>query len=184
MSDSKETPGRRFEAQMREDVLRGGGWHLPDYKAGQDDLWDQLGEDWRAVDGIAEGLRIYVRWDRPAGERARVSGLCVSGGPVTTETLRAIPISRLENLSATLDRVENRADQPEGLAPLVRRRGDDPEEFAERVAEYYRWFATFSNKPAKIIADHSGVPVGTVRGWIREARLRGKLSPGTQGRAG
>ena len=41
-----------------------------------------------------------------------------------------------------------------------------------------------TSHPAKAIAEHSDVPGGTVHGWIHEARLRGKLPPGTKGRAG
>jgi hypothetical protein len=45
-------------------------------------------------------------------------------------------------------------------------------------------FSQITHHPAKAMAEHSHVPVSTVRGWIREARLRGKLPPGTRGRAG
>lgn len=157
---------------------------MPKYERGKDDLWDSLGEDWQAVDGIHTDLRVYVRFDGESEGRPKISGLCLGGGQITTDVLRAVPISRLENLPALLDDAQSRGQFLSELVPLVRRKGDDPEEFSSRVAMYYRIFAATSSKPAKEIADHSNVPVATVRGWIREARLRGKLPPGTRGKAG
>lgn len=166
---------------MRDDALRHGGWYLPDYRPGDDETWDRLGDDWRAIEGLHEAGRVYVRWQNDGG-RTHISGLCLDGAPITTDTLRSIPVGRLENLAATV--MAPRMASTDDLSPLTRERGSDPEEFAERVATYYRVFAAASDRPAKEMAEHSGVPVGTVRGWIREARLRGKLPPGRQGKAG
>jgi hypothetical protein len=67
---------------------------------------------------------------------------------------------------------------------LTRPDGTDPDGFAARVAAAYREYATQTRAPAVEIAKEAGVPVGTVRGWIREARRRGKLPQGRKGKAG
>lgn len=160
------------------------GWTLPAHEPGRDDLWDRLGAEWQAIDGLSESSRVYVRWEWNDG-RAQVAGICVTGAPIRASTLRSIPVGRLENIpKAAVEGLGTPDKFLSGLAPLSRDKSDDPEDFAERVAWYYRVFAGLSSKPAKAIADHSGVPVTTVRGWIREARLRGKLPPGTKGKAG
>jgi hypothetical protein len=69
-------------------------------------------------------------------------------------------------------------------ARLTRPDGTDPDGFAARVAAAYREYATQTRAPAVEIAREAGVPVGTVRGWIREARRRGKLPEGRKGKAG
>jgi len=162
-----------------------GEWFLPDYRPGEDEMWDRLGNDWLAIDNIHDGVRVYVRWEEEGG-RSRVTGLTLAGGPITTDALRSISVSRLENLPAALR--DFRLTAPERFAadmiPLAREPGEDPESFSERVAFYYRVFAATSSKPTKALAEHAGVPMATMRGWIREARLRGKLPPGTRGKAG
>lgn len=159
------------------------GWTLPQREQGIDAFWDRLGEKWQAVDGVVESTRIYVLWDWSNG-RSQIAGLCVMGGPIRANTLRSIPIGRLENLPAAIAETMPRDRFLAELSPLMRGKDEAPEEFADRVAYYYRVFTGMSSKPAKAIADHSGVPVTTVRGWVREARLRGKLPPGTRGKAG
>lgn len=157
---------------------------LPLYEAGRDDLWDRLGvEDWSAIDGVHPDARIYVRWREVEGERSQVTGLCIAGEKITAEVLRSIPISRLELLSPTLiAEIERGAlSEPE---PLARREGEPPDDFSKRVARQYRRFAAASSKPTKDLAEHAGVPLPTMRSWIREARLRGYLPPGTRGKAG
>lgn len=161
-----------------------GFWTLPEHVNGEDDLWDSLGADWQAVDGVRAGIRVYVRWEHEAEGKVRLSGLCLAGDNITTDTLRALPVSRLENLHGVTGVAVPQQQFVRELAPLKRHQGEDPDEFSGRVAYYYRVFAAISSRPAMEIAQHSGVPVGTVRGWIREARLRGKLPPGTRGRAG
>ncbi|WP_460302801.1 hypothetical protein [Actinocorallia aurea] len=155
------------------------------YRPGENDLWDRLGEEWDLVEGLApETFKVYVRWgDGTDSKSGLISGLCLADGPVTARAIRSIPIGQLELL--------RRSDTgfPMGLIkahlkPLRRSDYADPEQFAEQVAHYYLNFSNMSSKPAKEMADHSGVPVTTVRGWIREARLRGKLPPGTKGKAG
>lgn len=87
---------------------------------------------------------------------------------------------------------EHAADAPEELLKspaaerprLTRPDGTDPDGFAEKVAAAYREYAIQTRAPAVEIAKEAGVPVGTVRGWIREARRRGKLPHGQKGKVG
>lgn len=67
---------------------------------------------------------------------------------------------------------------------LTRPDGTDPDSFYALVAAAYREYAPQTRAPALKIAEEAGVPVGTVRGWIREARRRGKLPAGTRGKVG
>lgn len=162
------------------------GWELPKYQKGDDAQWDLLGSNWQAVDGVYPGVRVYVVWqfDDDLQTRPAIAGLCIrsiEGGQVTRDALRAISVTRLENLAKNLDGFTGVVRD---LPPLVREKDQDPEAFADRVAFYYRIFASNSSKPTRDLADHSGVPLPTMRGWIREARLRGKLPPGTRGKAG
>ncbi|MGC9543593.1 hypothetical protein [Streptomyces sp. UG1] len=171
MSDEKRTEGA--------DV-----WHLLTRREpGEDPAWDALGDEWVAVDGVIAGGRLYAKWTDTEGGQSHLSGLCFADVPITADLLRSVPVGRLENMKA------GKAAMPveqflRELQPLRRRSGEDPERFSERVAAYYRQFAVFTSKPAKMIADHSRVPAPTVHGWIREARLRGKLPPGKRGKAG
>ena len=73
-----------------------------------------------------------------------------------------------------------------GREPLTRPDGRDPEGFYARVAVAYRDYTLHlrGRAPAIEIAREAGVPVGTVHGWIREARRRGFLPPGRKGKAG
>ncbi len=153
----------------------------PGYIPGADPLWDRLGTDWRAFDHIAGGARVYVHGRRltERGNRFIIDGLCISALPITADLLRAIPVGRLEALADS-----SRPDEAVDLAsmePLRRERGEDGDAFADRVAEWYRAVEGFTPHPAKVIAQYSDVPVTTVHGWIREARLRGKLPPGRRG---
>jgi hypothetical protein len=159
--------------QIPGDTLR-----LPEYHPGEDETWDKLGKEWQAVEGAINGTRLYVTWATDEDGRSELTGLCIQASAVTGELLRMIPVARLSRLPAAV-----RLNVAE-IAPLRRRKDDAPEEFADRVAWYYRVFGQMTSHPAKAIAEHSHVPVGTVRGWIREARMRGKLPPGTRGRAG
>jgi hypothetical protein len=59
-----------------------------------------------------------------------------------------------------------------------------PAEFYRRVAEVYRQIMAYTDRPGIELARLTGVKVTTARGWIHEARRRGHLPPGTQGKAG
>lgn len=74
--------------------------------------------------------------------------------------------------------------EPVKRSQLKRPDGTDPAGFSERVAAAYREYAMQTRAPAIKIAEEAGVPVATVRSWIREARRRGKLPPGRKGKAG
>lgn len=74
--------------------------------------------------------------------------------------------------------------EPISRPRLTRPDGADPDAFYERVADAYREYAPQTSKPGTKIAEEAGVPLGTVHGWIREARRRGKLPPGRKGKAG
>jgi hypothetical protein len=76
-----------------------------------------------------------------------------------------------------------RANRPE-RPPLTRPDRTDPDGHAEAVATAYADHVAAGRQPGLAIAEESGVPVATARGWIREARRRGKLPKGRRGRAG
>jgi hypothetical protein len=100
------------------------------------------------------------------------------GGPVnpSTEMLEG----RAAQAPASLELPEV-ADTRESL---TRPDGSDPAGFYVRVAQAYREYAPRNRAPAVEIAKEAGVPVATARSWIREARRRGALPPGHQGKAG
>lgn len=174
-------------------VIRGLGdtrddtwWKIPTREPGEDPLWDALGDDWQAIDEVHPGTRLYVRWEGEEGERPRVTGFCVAGPEITTDIIRKVPVTRLENLRQwATERMDSlAANSFENLEPLRRSKNLTPEQFAEQVAWHYKMFAAYSSSPTKDLAEHSGVPLSTMRSWIREARLRGKLPPGTPGKSG
>lgn len=150
---------------------------MPERVSGEDKTWDQLGVGWQAVDGVLTMKRLYVKWTEYEDGRTELTGLCIDGTSVTGELLRSIPVGRLALLRAA-ERIDLAT-----LEPLLRR-NVAPRDFADQVARYYRAFSRVTPHPAKAMAEHSGVPVTTVHGWIHEARLCGKLPPGTRGRAG
>lgn len=160
----------------------GGRLTLPPHEEGRDPLWDRLGDTWQAVDGAHEKARVYVEWGEDDAGRRHLMGLLVHGAPITAELLRSLPVGRIDNAgnATPVDAEQFRRE----LVPLRRRQGEDADEFTSRVAFYYRFFAAMSSKPAKEMAEHAGAPVSTVHGWIREARMRGKLPPGKKGKAG
>jgi len=67
---------------------------------------------------------------------------------------------------------------------LSRPDGTDPDGFYALVALAYAEYAPQTRAPAVEISKEAGVPVGTARNWIKEARRRGKLRPGRKGKAG
>jgi hypothetical protein len=76
--------------------------------------------------------------------------------------------------------VEPLADRPR----LGRPDGTDPDGFYAEVARAYIEYARQTRAPAPEIAREAGVPAGTARGWVKEARRRGHLRPGRKGKAG
>ena len=78
---------------------------------------------------------------------------------------------------------------------LVVRRGkagssDEPsgrglgDAFYQDIAALYQSLASETHKPAAALSEMRNVPVTTAHRWVREARRRGYLPPGRQGRAG
>lgn len=72
----------------------------------------------------------------------------------------------------------------EGRPKLTRPDGSDPDGFYQLVARAYAEYAPRTRAPAVEIAKEADVPIGTARGWVREARRRGHLRPGRQGKVG
>jgi hypothetical protein len=58
------------------------------------------------------------------------------------------------------------------------------DDFLRRVADAYRDVAARGGWPAPVLAAEAGVSPSTVRRWVLEARKRGHLPPGSQGRVG
>lgn len=88
----------------------------------------------------------------------------------------------------TLGKLRSREPKAAPKAPerlqLARPDGSDPDAFYRDVARAYSSAAQESRRPAAVLAEEAGVPVTTVHRWIREARRRGFLGPGSKGRAG
>lgn len=164
------------------------GWRHVDYQPGADALWDRLGgEDWGAIDGVVEGVRVYATWKEQANTRLVVTGLVLGGSPehpLTADTLRAVPIGRLEAVANDLRSSLGQQALSRPEVKLSRPNGLNPDEFYKIVAQHYRWHAAVSPKPAARMAEAADVPPTTVHRWIREARLRGHLPPGSRGKAG
>jgi hypothetical protein len=159
----------------------------------------------------ADGLHVRVRRD---GEQYVVTDLYVHGPQVTANLLRALQPARIEaeltlsrkegspvlqlaeqfpqdRLDAKLTVAELRkraahvkSRRARRRRPLPRPEGMAPEVFYAKVADAYRSAATETSRPAPVLADEAGVPVETVRRWIKEARRRGFLPAGRKGRAG
>lgn len=149
---------------------------------------------------------------REEGDRLVVGAVLVEGGdqPVTGALLRQVPVARadavlagafgdllrLEMNSTTKDPVAAlRADiaargagsSSPGASPQALERpapGGGGDEFYQQVADQYLLHAALSRRPAADLAEASGVPVGTVHRWVREARRRGLLPSGRQGKVG
>ncbi len=105
--------------------------------------------------------------------------------PATVEASVTAPtpetVTTLEELTS---RVPPRKRKPSRRKPLGRPDGSDPDGFYYLVATAYLSAAEESRKPAVLLAEESGVPVESVRRWIKESRRRGLLGVATRGRAG
>jgi hypothetical protein len=156
------------------------------------------------------GCPVFVKVRPDAGGRRLVlGGLRVDGAP-SAELLRAIPIGRIEaaaNGQLTVPGDQTRAvirpgHRPGGAAgpepggwdepavttivqrPPARAARGRPDRFYADVAAAYRDLAATSPRPACDLARRHGVPVTTAHRWVKEARRRGFLPPGSPGKAG
>jgi len=91
---------------------------------------------------------------------------------------RALPARRINRL-----RQRRPAEAPDATLPKPTGR-DYGDGFYESVGTTYTEVCRVESAPAKVIADANGVPVTTARRWIKEARRRGFLAPGTAGKVG
>lgn len=84
-----------------------------------------------------------------------------------------------------LEVVAGRRSDVEPAAPpqptLVRRVGQDPDEFYAEVARVYRTFRLTTSKPTTSIAKAAGVSRNTAAQWVHQARKRGHLEPAQKG---
>lgn len=141
--------------------------------------------DWYRVNGLPGDIGAHVLAERDTDGRVVIREVRISGRRVLAETMYEMPLGQIARLlnfaepTVTVDGVQVAAPYP-----LRRVRGQDAVGFAHQVAVNYRWYAAQTNAPAKAIAEASGVPVGTVHGWIREARKLGQLPPGRRGSVG
>jgi hypothetical protein len=158
----------------------------------------RLGLDGWVTTSTENGVAVHVKARRRSDGHLIVTGVLIEADEVTTETLRQVQPSRIlaalrlspgedDDSGTTLGDLRRRAKpklRPAKREVIGRPDGSDPDGFYRRFAMAYRSAATESNKPAVILAAENGVPVETVRRWIKEARRRGHLGPGRKGRAG
>lgn len=128
---------------------------------------------WTMVAGPA-GLDLAVQL---AGEPPIVVGVRLTGPRIRSDDLRAIRLSAIE-----ADAISEHLDRPDALPPLHRGMEAGPHEFSRVVAEYYQAWSVISRNPVAAMAKAYGLKPPTVHTWVREARLRGHLPPGTRGK--
>jgi hypothetical protein len=127
----------------------------------------------------------------------RIEAAFSSGGvarQLVMNTLDDVEEGALEDLFERLDRFwrgmpaesgQGEGEVSQGVERALRRPGEqDSLLYYEEVAEQYRLRAARSRKPAALLAEEAGVPVGTVHRWIREARRLGFLPSGVKGKVG
>lgn len=148
----------------------------------------QVSGEWYRVDGLSD-LGVHVHIDRGDERAPVVTQVQLTAGTVLAEHLRKVPLGEIERLLRYDTSVVGIG--PSGEAALVppppvsrRLSGEDDVAFYHRVARSYRYHAGRTSAPSRAIAEESGVPVGTVRRWIKEARTARAIGPGRRGRAG
>ena len=146
-----------------------------------------LGDDWYAwTDDAPSPVAVRVRLQRREG-RLRVVGIQLEG-LVSAETLRAVPIGRIEaaaNAQLSGSPAKPRSDMariPEAFRSNAVR--GYPDAFYDSVASAYRGLVSTTSRPVSELAYANEVPVTTAQRWVKEARRRGLLAPGHPGKAG
>lgn len=127
----------------------------------------------------------------------QLGGLANSIGDQTLRCGDSKPVDRLlmqllntlmpdlhRNRATTGSTIYDSHGAPPGKLKLPKGTGRKPDEFYRAVADAYAWWASMSRKPAAELARQNKVPVTTVHRWVKEARVRGFLTPGSKGKAG
>lgn len=131
------------------------------------------------VDDAVPGAALFARFIEDPRGRLVLAGVMLLSDSITTDQLRKVPVSALEN-SANLSTATGRQilrDEIPKLPKLVREPDMKPDEFCRLVADHYRQWAAAVPHPAAAMAAQSGVKPPTMHAWIREARQRGFLPP-------
>jgi hypothetical protein len=159
-------------------VRRGGRWVVTAVYVHDDEITASALQKIRLGDQVQEA---NLSWDLSSSG----SVLKFGGRHVHPETDGAEPsLKELRELENKQRRQPRPAGPSRSRKPLSRPDGTDPDGFYREVAEAYREYAPRTRAPGSEIAREAGVPVGTARSWIREARRRGFLPPGRRGAAG
>lgn len=147
-----------------------------------EDLDGLLGVRWV---GPWEGTAVpdatmFARFTETESGRSVLSGLLLLGDALTSEQLRKVPVTALENswnLSAGHGQADTELREELAKLPPLRRAEMSPEEFSKIVAQHYSVWAKVVPHPGAAMAAEWDVKAPTMHTWIREARLRGLLPP-------
>lgn len=142
---------------------------------------------------------VWVRVDVPEDSlKPLIRDVLLEGGDdveVTARMLKRLKLGRIEAQVAPLVLAERMAANAKSLAAFAAREGQDearklragarPDAFYVEVAEHYLELVSQTAAPAVALAAEYGIDdPAVVRGWIKEARRRGLLPAGRQGKAG
>jgi hypothetical protein len=165
-------------------------------------VWEQAGHGWLSYRHPDVPLEVYVRpvelADRIVIGELRVADVKgVNAGAL--KTLRLQPIEAAMNREG-VRQIAQAAISGGGAAKILRRAVEDktsydvtpkpgpggkyPDTFYREVAGFYMAMLETGHAPAPALAKASGKPVATVRRWVAQARVRGYLPEGRQGKAG
>jgi hypothetical protein len=166
-------------------------------------VWEQAGDGWLRYRHPDVQMEIYIRpvelEDRIViGELRVADDQGVRAGVLKALRLEPIEvamnrggirlmaeaaISRVEAATQILRQsVENKKTYDLAFEPGPG--GKYPDKFYREVASFYMDRLEDGRAPAPELAEATGKPVSTVRRWVAEARTRGYLPKGRQGRAG
>jgi hypothetical protein len=165
-------------------------------------VWEQVGDGWLNYRHPDVPMEVYVR-PVELVDRIVIGELRVAHDKgVRAGVLKAL---RLEPIEVAMNRGGIRlmaeAALAGGAAPHMVRRsvenkttydlaikpgpgGKYPDKFYREVAGFYMARLEAGHAPAPELAKATGKPVATVRRWVAEARVRGYLPKGRQGKAG